>query len=217
MSARPASPDTRPDRSLASVTSLEPQGERRRRQLVEIAARVIEHEGVDAVRIPRVAELAGFGRTAVYRYFPRREDLLAAVAADFEERLGQRVSPGEFAAGLLALREATVETIPAPTARLYAAIWDVLEECGPAGLILRADAAARPRDVAPEAGIGDAFRKQWLAFGLGELESDLIGDAANAILTRLYFGARRGEVARETAIQVSHRMLVALVQGLARG
>lgn len=215
MTARPASdPDS--DRPVAPVASLEPQGERRRRQLVDIAARLIEHEGVDAVRLPRVAELAGFGRTAVYRYFPRREDLLVAVSKDFEERLGERVSAEEFAAGLLALRDASPDAMPAPTQRLYTAIWEVLDQCGPAGLILRAHVASHSAMDLPDDGVGDRFRERWLAFGLGEVESDLVGDAANAILTRLYFAARRGEIEREAAILVSHRAVLALVRGLAR-
>lgn len=216
MTARAAS-DDRTERAIAPVASLEPQGERRRRQLVEIAARLIEHEGVDAVRIPRVAELAGFGRTAVYRYFPRREDLLVAVSSDFAERLAERVSADEFAAGLRALREAGADLIPASTERLYSAIWEVLDECGPAGLILRAHVASHAAMEVPDDRTGDRFREQWLAFGLGEVEADLVGDAANAILTRLYFSARRGEIEREAAIRISHRAVLALVRGLARG
>jgi AcrR family transcriptional regulator len=39
---------------------------------VRAAAFVIETEGLDAMRMPRVAEVA-CARSLVYRYFPRRE------------------------------------------------------------------------------------------------------------------------------------------------
>jgi len=200
------------DRPARAIAALEPQGERRRKQLVEVAARVVEQEGADAVRIPRVAELAGVGRTAIYRYFPRREDLLAAVTDEFDERLRARVGEAEFAEGLLALGDAPSDEIPPSTARLFGAIWDVLDECGPAGLILRAQATAL--DARDRGGPVDRFRAQWIAVGLPELEATLISDTANAISTRLYFCARRGEIDRETAIAIGYRALVALVRGL---
>lgn len=212
MTARQArGPD--PGRSLASITVLEPQGERRRRQLVAIAARVIEQEGVDAVRIPHVAELAGVGRTALYRYFPRREDLLAAVANEFDERLRARVGTGEFSEGLLALRDVRGDEMPPSTARVFEAIWDVIEECGPAGLILRAHVVAHD-DHGRDPEVVDRFREHWIAIGLPDLEATLIGDAANALLTRLYASVRRGEIGRDAAIRLGYRAVVALIRGL---
>lgn len=66
---------------------LESQAERRRAQLIRIAAALIETEGIDAVTMASVAELAGCTRTQVHRYFAKREDLLAAVVHDFNDRL----------------------------------------------------------------------------------------------------------------------------------
>lgn len=212
MTARDAA-GSEPAHSPAPWTALEPQGERRRRQLVEIASRMIETEGVDAVKIPRVAELAGVGRTAIYRYFPRREDLLDAVSREFEDRLRTRVSPEQFAQGLLALRDATDAEMPASTAHLFEAIWDVLDECGPAGLMLSAELSTRSRaDGAPE--LVGRFRAQWIALGLPELEAMLVSDLANTILTRTYFSAQRGEIARADAIRLGYRALMHLFQGL---
>jgi AcrR family transcriptional regulator len=209
---RPPS-ESKADPSFASISFLEPQGERRRRQLVEIAARIIEQEGVDAVRIPRVAELAGVGRTAIYRYFPRREDLFAAVSNDFDERLRSRVGTGEFAAGLTALRDSAGDEMSPTTLRVFEAIWDVLDECGPAGLILRAHAVAHD-DEGRDPELVDRFRGHWMAIGLPELEATLIGDSANAVLTRTYARVRRGELDRETAIRLGHRAVAALIRGL---
>jgi AcrR family transcriptional regulator len=217
MPARRAA-DSETDQALASISVLEPQGERRRRQLVEIAARVIEQEGVDAVRIPHIAELAGVGRTALYRYFPRREDLLDAVFADFDERLRQRVEPTEFTEALRALRDASSEAIPASTARLFGAIWDVLDECGPAGLILRAHASAHEDEESGEpepSATNNRFRAEWIEIGFSSIEAALIIDTANAILTRLYRSDRRGLIPREEAQRLGYLAVLGLVRGLA--
>jgi AcrR family transcriptional regulator len=210
MPSRPHSASAPP---RATVTLLEPQGERRRRQLIEVAARLVEEEGPDAVRIPRVAELAGVGRTALYRYFQRREELLAAVLDDFDQRLSDRVDEADFREGLLAMARAEPDAIPAATARLFDVIWDLLEEGGPAGLILRANAAVHEED-GPGGHAADRFATPWLALGLSELQATLFGDAANALLTRLFFRARRGEIDRAEAIRISYRALVGLMRGL---
>jgi AcrR family transcriptional regulator len=111
---------------------LEPTSERRRQQLLRAAAFLIETEGTDAMRIPRVAELAGCARTLVYRYFPSREDLFVAVIEEFYENLGQRLSPNAAAAGM---RSLTDRDAARP---LLEAIWDSITEVGAAGLILYA-------------------------------------------------------------------------------
>ncbi|MEZ4279808.1 MAG: helix-turn-helix domain-containing protein [Myxococcota bacterium] len=217
MPARRAA-DPAADQPSASISVLEPQGERRRRQLVEIAARVIEQEGVDAVRIPYIAELAGVGRTALYRYFPRREDLLDAVFADFDERLRERVEPAAFAEALRALRTASSDAIPASTERLFGAIWEVLDECGPAGLILRAHASAHEDDAEAAASdasdTNDRFRNEWVAIGFSNIEAALIIDTANALLTRLYRSDRRGLISRAEAQRLGYLAVLGLVRGL---
>lgn len=217
MPARRAA-DPAADQPSASISVLEPQGERRRRQLVEIAARVIEQEGVDAVRIPYIAELAGVGRTALYRYFPRREDLLDAVFADFDERLRERVEPAAFAEALRALRTASSDAIPASTERLFGAIWEVLDECGPAGLILRAHASAHEDDgeeaASDASDTNDRFRNEWVAIGFSNIEAALIIDTANALLTRLYRSDRRGLISRAEAQRLGYLAVLGLVRGL---
>ena len=85
--------------------ALEPHGDRRRRQLVRVAAHIIEDEGVDSLRMPRVAEIAGCARSLVYRYFPRREDLFFAVISEWYERLEERMTPETQAAKMRALGE----------------------------------------------------------------------------------------------------------------
>src|SRR5688572_6306386 len=111
---------------------LETASERRRQQLVRVAAFLIETEGTEALRIPRVAELAGCARTLVYRYFPSREDLFVAVIEEFYENLGRRLSPNAARAGMRSLTD-RVAARP-----LLEAIWDSITEVGAAGLILHA-------------------------------------------------------------------------------
>lgn len=193
------------------VEPLEPQGERRRRQLVEVAAQLIADHGVDAVRVPRVAELAGVGRTALYRYFPGPEDLLAAVQDDFDAKLRERIDDDAFVAGLAGLaKEPDLAAESAATMHLFEAIWDVVQACGPAGLLLR----ARSPFEEGQSQTSDRFGEVLLALGLTELQATLFADSANAILTRLYFRARRGEIDRAESLRVGHQALAGLLRGL---
>jgi len=202
-----------PARLPSAAAAFESQGQRRRRQLVAVAAQLIQEEGADAVRIPRLAELAGVGRTAIYRYFQRREDVLGAVAEEYDQALRERISDEEFLAGLLALADPFVEPMPAATQHLFGTLWDLLDEQGPAGLILRGVAAAH-EETESEAPLRDRFNEPWIAIGLTELQATLIGDAANALLARLYSRSRAGELDRATALRIGYRALTSLVAGL---
>jgi AcrR family transcriptional regulator len=62
----------------------------RRRQIVRVASRLLAARGVDHVRMPEVAEVAGVTRAVVYRFFPSRQALLAAVLDDFRRELEAR-------------------------------------------------------------------------------------------------------------------------------
>ena len=59
----------------------------RREQLVDIASRLIEVEGIDAVKHTRIAKLAGCTRSLVYHYFPKRSDIFAGINARFYQKL----------------------------------------------------------------------------------------------------------------------------------
>lgn len=63
---------------------LSPQ--KRRLQIIEAAAKLLSERGLDAVRIPAVAEAAGVSRPVVYRHFFSREEVIAGIA----EELGRR-------------------------------------------------------------------------------------------------------------------------------
>lgn len=53
--------------------------ESRRAQLVDVAARLLADDGLDALTVPRVARAAGVARALVYHYFPGRDALLEAL------------------------------------------------------------------------------------------------------------------------------------------
>ena len=191
---------------------LESHGERRRGQLIRIAAHVIETEGIDALRMPRVAELAGCARSLVYRYFPRREDLFAAVISEFYERLEERLDPAEQRAGMRALAAGD-------TARpLLESIWDVVAEIGAGGLILYASPRVGLELGEALAEAASRFDARWVAplqeAGLTEVEASLVIRAALALQTELLDRHRRGEVSRDEAIDLGQRALVALLVGL---
>jgi len=59
----------------------------RRRQLLDTAARILSEEGADAVRIPRVANLAGVTRPSVYKHFANRQELLLGILEGLGESL----------------------------------------------------------------------------------------------------------------------------------
>jgi AcrR family transcriptional regulator len=78
----------------------------RRRQLLTVAAHILTAHGIDQVQITEVAEQAGVSRPLVYRLFPTRQQLVAALLQDFASRLGAR-----FQAALLATLPGTVEQL----------------------------------------------------------------------------------------------------------
>lgn len=92
----------------------------------ETAARILEaacdltaEEGIDAVRIARVAQRAGASTGLVHHYFSTREELLEQALIHSFERAGDERFPvsgeiGELAPGPAALGEAIRESLPAP-------------------------------------------------------------------------------------------------------
>jgi len=193
---------------------LEPASERRRQQLIRAAAFVIETEGTEALRIPRVAEVAGCARTLVYRYFPSREDLLVAVIAEFYENLGGRLPPSAAAAGM---RSLTDRDAARP---LFEAIWDSISEVGAAGLILYASPRLGVELADRFAEVSAQQETVWLAplraRGLGEIEAALVARSAAAMLMEFIARSRSGEITRDEALDLGQRALAGMIEGLLR-
>ena len=79
---------------------------RNRERVVAAAAAVFAERGVEA-SVPDVAERAGVGKATVYRSFPTKEHLIAAVVierlADFERRARERLGDPDAWGALVAL------------------------------------------------------------------------------------------------------------------
>lgn len=62
-----------------------------RRVLLDAASFLLDHGGVDAVTLREVGERAGVSRTAAYRHFADKEDLLMTLAAEAWDELAARL------------------------------------------------------------------------------------------------------------------------------
>lgn len=76
------------------ATALRADAARNRRLLIEAAARVLAEQGMDAA-VDEIAREAGVGVGTLYRRFPTKDDLIAAV---FDDRLGTVEAAVEAAA-----------------------------------------------------------------------------------------------------------------------
>ena len=88
-------------------------------RILEAACELIVEEGIDAVRIARVAQRAGASTGLVHHYFSTREELLEQALIHSFERAGDERFPvsGEIGGappGPAALGEAIRESLPAP-------------------------------------------------------------------------------------------------------
>src|SRR6478672_13523501 len=66
---------TSPDRSLRA------DAERNRQRLIDAAAELFGERGLD-VGVAEIAQRAGVGRGTLFRNFPTKEDLIAAIVVD---------------------------------------------------------------------------------------------------------------------------------------
>ena len=198
---------------------LERHGERRRRQLVEVAAHLIETEGPDAVRMARVAELAGCTRPLVYRYFPQREDLLAAVVSQFYEHLNALMSVEEHAQGLVALTDPDPDAAWAGARRLMEGAWDVTEQLGMGGLVLARSEIARSLAQRERADAESSeTERRWFrplrACGLSDVGCALALDCATSVTYSLMTQHRAGAITREEGVRLGFVSLRSLIRGL---
>lgn len=80
--------------------------QRRRGQILDAAAQLMQHSGYHAVSVQQVAEQADVSVGLIYQYFGGKLDLLQAVIEDilqdFEQQLPQRIIAGEEPAEQLA-------------------------------------------------------------------------------------------------------------------
>jgi AcrR family transcriptional regulator len=86
--------ETKPARPPGGVVrALRADARRNRTAIIAAAKRLFADEGLDA-QMPDVAQAAKVGVGTVYRHFPTKEDLIAALAGDRFERLAEKARDG---------------------------------------------------------------------------------------------------------------------------
>jgi AcrR family transcriptional regulator len=184
--------------------------------MIRAAGHILETEGLEAVRMPRVAELAGCARTLVYRYFPRREDLIFGVVSEFYERLNERLDVDAQTQGLQGLVDGQAGDATPP---FIEAIWDVINEIGLGGVLLQSSHQLGIALKEYSAAELERFEKRWVdplrAMGLSDTAASVVIASATGTIVELVRRSRRGEIARDEALALGHRALASLVSGLA--
>ena len=124
----------------------------RRQQILEVAGQLLEEEGVEAVEVAQVARRAKVSRPLVYRLFPTRDTLVAALLDDFVSALDERFRhalvrslSGTLPEVVSAFVEACCDTIE----ERGAGPWRLLDARGVDAALTRAGAAALGRLVDP--------------------------------------------------------------------
>jgi AcrR family transcriptional regulator len=175
--------------------------------LLAAALKEVTREGVDGFSLRGVARRAGVSAPAVYRHFENKEDLLAAVAADAQQRLQAQIAEAHASAAdnpLAKFRATGISIVRFATA--HPEHFRVL--CLP-GLVKKDDSYAEDRRqilAAQEAGF------------ITDAPVDAVMLAANALVTGLAHMIVEGQLgpvddarATELATAVTHVLGVGLV------
>jgi AcrR family transcriptional regulator len=81
--------EVQPEEKNGAPRALRADARRNREAVIAAAKRLFADEGLDA-QMPDVAKAARVGVGTVYRHFPTKEDLIAALAAERFERLAEK-------------------------------------------------------------------------------------------------------------------------------
>lgn len=101
----------------------------REQSILDAAAALASEGGMAAVQIAAVAERAGIAAGTVYRYFPSKADLVAALIGALAEReLAVMHAAGDGAPGPLSALAAAVATFAARAIRARRLLWAVTGE-----------------------------------------------------------------------------------------
>lgn len=169
--------------------------EARRAQLLEIASTLLSERGVEAVRIPEVAEAAGVTRPVVYRFFPSRQAIFIALLEDLRQSFDDRLED--------ALR--TPKDTLSMVAAFIDTICDAIEEFGPGAWLLLGGAALDEEVASVVRDIEQQLSQPW-AERVGRVLRGVDPAVVNTITSMLVASSRaalgnwlRGEIDRETA------------------
>ena len=81
--------EVQPEEKNGAPRALRADARRNREAVIAAAKKLFADEGLDA-QMPDVAKAARVGVGTVYRHFPTKEDLIAALAAERFERLAEK-------------------------------------------------------------------------------------------------------------------------------
>lgn len=169
--------------------------EARRAQLLEVASSLLFEKGVEAVRIPEVAERAGVTRPVVYRFFPSRHAIFIALLEELSDALDTHME-----AAL-----ATPSDVHSMVTAFIDTTCDAIEACGPGAWLLLGGAALddEVRGIVTE--IEGRLAKPWVE-RVGRVLRGVDPVVVSAITAMLIAGSRaalgmwlRDEIDRETA------------------
>lgn len=171
----------------------------RKKQIVAVAARLLTRHGTD-LAFSDLAAAAGVTRPVIYKFFPTRRALVAAVLEDFEAALRARFVEGATASLPGNLEEITrvfVDAVCDTIEAKGAGPWKLLDTDGPDPEIARMGRAIQERIVAPWrpriAEITGASPREVLG------ASRMIVAAGRAVLELWYSGSLTREEAAEAA------------------
>lgn len=203
---------------------LESQGARRRAQLTLAAAHIIAAEGLSACDHARVAEVSGATRPLVYKYFPKREDLLFAVLLAADEAQDRKASPDIVARGIEGLARGSGEVPSDDTAALLdhyvgppgAGTTD--RDLSVAGITITRAMMVENLLGAHAAAFAERLQRRWIAplrrIGLGEAESRVALVCLIALINDGELQVIAGEIDPAEAQRLFLRTANAIVQGL---
>lgn len=211
---------------VTAPAQLEPHGERRRSQLIAVAAHIIVTRGIDAVSHASVAELAGVTRPLVYRYFSSREDLLYAVMQAHQDRQNKYLDPGEIQRAVTLYRDVRGNRMTGELRDFLEKLWRP-EDWTHEHLELRLAVVMLARDQRLASAIGEHSRVHQAGFdahlaqplqgiGLTKLQTAVVMDALLSAQHHVTAAAWAGEISREEAIQLLFRASVRMVQAFLR-
>lgn len=185
--------DENKEHSSPARTRLAPEA--RRAQLLEVASALLFEKGVEAVRIPEIAERAGVTRPVVYRFFPSRQAIFIALLEELSEVLDARME-----AAL-----ATPQDVHSMVTAFIDTIVEAIEICGPGAWLLLAGAPLddEVRSIVEE--IQDNLAQPWVE-RVGRVLRGVDPVVVSAVTAMLIASSRaalgmwiREEIDRETA------------------
>ena len=190
------------DQSVPPMPLQKDAADLRRDQLTAIASRLIEEEGIDAVKHTRIAKLAGCTRSLVYHYFPKRSDIFAAINARFYEALDALIPVADQQQALLENVDGAKEN----SLLLFSVLFDLLENGHWGSLILRTTPELSSDFASYVDSIHDEFEMRWIRviaerFNMSEVDGELFFQHSMNLTRTIFLFYRKGLLGRDEAVQ----------------